>query len=223
MKLLITIAFTIILQNATAQIKNIGFNHISISTGISMYSDNSDFEKSLSDNGSYIIPKLGYVVGVSIPVYYIVDEHAVTFDMFYDYRGGNSNISVNTFVICLGFDGSIIKKEKYRLNMHGGAGQMFNYFSLGYVENSGNSSIDSSIINNPSGSNFKQTFEKMYYLGFKNFYIINEKFSLFQSFDFRFYMSEDEYTSNGRKIILPTYELNKFSFTFGLRYRFYKD
>jgi hypothetical protein len=204
-----------------AQFSNSGFNHISILTGISFYSDNSDFENSLSDNGSHQVSNLGYGLGLSVPLYYPAEISAVTFDVYYDYRG-NTNLQINSFMFCIGFDTRLIEREKYQLNFYGGFGSLFNYFQVNHNATMGNSSIDSSMLaQNPSVS-FRQTFQTFAYFGLKNFYLVNDKISIFQYFDFRLQLAKYEYNyENGKNLSLPKYHINMFNFGVGLRYNFY--
>jgi len=214
----IIIVLTISLK---AQFSNSGFNHISILTGVSFYSDNSDFENSLSDNGSHQVSNLGYGLGLSVPLYYPADISAVTFDVYYDYRG-NTDLQINSFMFCIGFDTRLIEHEKYQLNFYGGSGSLFNYFQMNHNENMGNSSIDSLMLaQNPSVS-FRQTFQPFAYFGLKNSYLLNDKISIFQYFDFRLQLAKYEYNyKNGGNLSLPKYHINMFNFGIGLRYNFH--
>lgn len=183
--------FIVLTISLKAQFNNLGFNHISISSEVSFFSDNSGFENSLSDNGSHHVSDVGYGLGFSVPIYYPAEISAVTVDAFYDYRG-NTNFQINTFMFCIGFDKRLVEREKYQLNMTGGAGSVFNYFKVNNIENIGNSSLDSLMLLQNSNINFKQAFQTFAYFVIKNIYVINDNISFFQSFDFRLQLAKED-------------------------------
>ena len=212
---------TVLTISLKAQLSNSRFNHISVSSGFSFFSNNSDFETSLSDNDSHHVSDLGYGLGLSVPIYYPAEISAVTVDAFYDYRG-NTNLQINSFMFCIGFDTRLVEREKYQLNMSGGAGSVFNYFQVNSIKNIGNSSLDSLMLLQNSNINFKQTFQTFAYFGIKNFYLINDNISIFHSFDFRLQLAKYDYNyDNGNNLSLPKYHINMLNFGVGLRYNFY--
>ena len=216
--LAVLIALSISLK---AQFRNSGFNNISLSTGLSLYSNNADFENSISDNGSHKIANLGYGLGLSVPMYYTGDVTYVSLDAYYDYRG-NANLSINSFLTVIVFNGDVIIRDKYKLSINSGVGSVFNFFQINNTQNIGKSSIDSSRIAQNSSISFNQLFDVFGLFGVKNVYIVNGKLSLFQSFDLRIPVGDTEYVYKGGGILyLPRYHINMFSFAIGLRYSFY--
>lgn len=219
----ITFAFVLLLSiSLHAQIQTQAGRYVNLAATCSFLSNNTDFERGLSSNGVYSPGNMGYGFEFSVPFFFSSYRSSMTADFIYDYRGGNGNMSVQSLMLSMNFEGVLYQKGDYQFSIISGVGIMFNFFQLDYVENVGTSAIDSLHLSELNGVKFRQPLVSFFHLGFQNTYPINERLSVFQTLSARLYLGhQDYYYKNGGAINMSKYRANILSFNLGIRYFFY--
>ena len=222
MRILVFTLFIVLSISLQAQIQTQAGRYVNFAAAGSFLSNNADFEHALSSNGVYTLGDVGYGFEFSVPLLFPSQRTSMTADVIYDYRGGNGNMSAQSLMLSMGFEGILYQKDEYQFSIINGLGIMFHFFQLNYVENVGSSVIDSLHLSDPSGVKFRQPLNSFFYLGFQNIFSINNRISLFQSLSARLYIGQQDYFyKNGGSVRMSKYHANNVSLTLGVRYFFY--
>lgn len=218
MKLFFLSFLLIISFSSFAQNGGLGFDKVLFSVGLSSLSDNNLFEQDLSYNNIYKVSNLAYSFDLSIPIYHLTDEMSAVLNGFYDIKGANTNIKIQSYGLGGSMDYALVNSDKYELTVSIGGGYLFHGFELYDVDKIENSKIDSNILANRTQLKLNQSFIAYTMFGFYNEYRFNNKLSLFGLVKIRWdYGKSDKYLINNREITLSPYSLNKLYLGLGLK------
>ncbi|MCK5856705.1 MAG: hypothetical protein KAG64_04400 [Bacteroidales bacterium] len=208
--------------NSSAQNVGLGFDKILFSAGLSSLSNNSSFEQSLSANSIYEVSNIGYGLDLSIPAYYFTAEMSAVLNGFYDIKGQNSNIKIQSYGLGGSMDYLLIEEDKYELSLSVGGGYLFHSFNLDDVNKIEDSKIDSTILANSSQIKLNQSFIAYTMFAVYNEYKYNNRLSLYALVKFRWdYANSNKYIIENKEITLSPYSLNKLFIGIGLKYVLY--